>query len=77
MENVKIFLTIISNDAGFKLFTFNQVIGEVYCWEQPGVTFPGIFCKSNSSKRRYWKFCKKCAMLGDYFGYPKTVGLCT
>ena len=45
--------------------------------KQPGVTFPGIFCKSNSSKRRYRKFCKKCAMLEDYFCYCKTVGLCT
>ena len=50
---VKNFLTIISNDPSFKLFTLNQVIDEVNCKEQPGVTFPGIFCKSNSSKRIY------------------------
>ena len=30
MENVvKIYLTVISNDPGFKLFTLNQVIDEV------------------------------------------------
>ena len=50
---VKKVLTIISNDPGFKLFTSNQVIGEVNCIEQPCVTFHGIFCKSNSSKRSY------------------------
>ena len=41
------------SSAGFKLFTLNQVINEVNCQEQPGVTFPGIFCKSNSLKRSY------------------------
>ena len=45
------FPTVISNGTGFKLFTLNQVIGEVNCGEQPGFTFPGIFCKSNSSKK--------------------------
>ena len=40
--------TVISNDTGyFMLFTLNQVIEEVNCWEQPGVTFSGIFCESN------------------------------
>ena len=54
LENVvKNFLTVISNGIGFKLFTLNQVIDEVNCLEQPGVTFPGIFCKRNSSKRSY------------------------
>ena len=47
------------------------------CWEQPGATFIGIFCKSNAFKRSCWKFCRKCAMLGDYFRYPKTGVLCT
>ena len=28
----------------------NQVIDEVNCYEQPGVTIPGIFCESNSAK---------------------------
>ena len=28
---VKIFLTKVSNDPGFKLFTLNQVIDEVNC----------------------------------------------
>ena len=65
---------LISNDPNFKLFTFNQAIGEVNCYEQPGVTFLGIFCKVNSSKRCYWQFCRKCAMLGDYFRFPKTGG---
>ena len=74
---LKNFLTIISNDPNFKLFTLNQVIDEVNCWEQPGVTFPGIFCKSNSSKRSYWICCRKCAMLGDYVCYSKTGGSCT
>ena len=46
-ENVvKNFLTIISNYQGFK-------IDEVNCREQSGVTYPGIFCKSNSSKKSY------------------------
>ena len=40
-------LTVISNDTGFKLFTFNQAIVEVYCREQAGVTLVGIFCISN------------------------------
>ena len=40
-------LTVISNDPGFKLCTLNQAIDEVNCLEQPGVTFHGIFCKSN------------------------------
>ena len=32
LENVvKNFLTVISNDTGFKLFTLNQVIDEVNC----------------------------------------------
>ena len=32
LENVvKKFRTVISNDPGSKLFTFNQVIDEVYC----------------------------------------------
>ena len=54
LENdVKNFLSVISNGIGFKLFTLNQVNDEVNCYEQPGVTFPGIFCKSNSSKRSY------------------------
>ena len=50
---VKNFLTVISNGIGYKLLTLNQVIDEVNCLEQPGVTFPGIFCKSHSSKRSY------------------------
>ena len=50
---------------------------EVNFLEQPNITFPGIFCKSNSLKRSYWKFCRKCAMLGDYFRYPKTGELFT
>ena len=54
LENVvKNFLTLISNGKCFKLFTLNQVIDEVKCLEQPDATFPGIFCKSNSSKRSY------------------------
>ena len=28
---IKNFLALISNDPGFKLFTLNQVIGEVNC----------------------------------------------
>ena len=50
---VKNFLILISNAPGFKLFTLNQVIDEANCLEQPGVTFPGIFCKRNSLKRSY------------------------
>ena len=49
----KNFLTVISNDTGFKLFTLNQVIDEVNCREQPGITFHGIFYKSYSSKGSY------------------------
>ena len=74
---LKNFQTWISNDPVFKLFIFNQVFVEVNCWEQSGITFPGIFCESNSLIRSYWKFCRKCAMLGDYFCYSKTGGLRT
>ena len=44
---VKNFLTLILNALGLNLFNLNQVIDEVNCYEQPGVTFPGIVCKSN------------------------------
>ena len=37
---------IILNDPGF----MNQVIDEVNCSEHPGVTSPGLFCKSYSLK---------------------------
>ena len=47
LENVvKNSLAVISNDTDLKLFTLKQVIDEVNCGEQPGVTFPGIFFKS-------------------------------
>ena len=46
LENgVKKTLNVISNEPGFKLFTLYQAIEEVYCREQPGVTFLTIFCK--------------------------------
>ena len=41
----------ISNDPDFKLFILNQVFVEVIVEKQPGVTFLGTFCKSNSLKR--------------------------
>ena len=48
MENVvKNSWTVISNDTDFKLFTLNQVIEEVNCLKQPGVTFSRIFGNSN------------------------------
>ena len=51
LENVvKNFLTVVSNSTGFRLFTLNQVIDEV---NDLVLTYPGIFCKSNSSKRSY------------------------
>ena len=76
-------MTIISNKPGFKLFTLNQVIDEVKLsdevnyWEQPGGTLPVIFYNINSLKRNCWIFCRKSAMLGDYFCYTKIGGLCT
>ena len=44
---MKKYLTVTSNDSNFKFFTLNQVIDEVNCGKQPGVTFPGMFSKSN------------------------------
>ena len=32
------------------------------------------FVKNNLIKRSNQKICRKCAMLGDYFRYPKTGG---
>ena len=49
-----------------------KILVEVNFWEQPGFTFPGIFCKGNPLNRSYWKFCRRCAMLGEYFRYHKT-----
>ena len=49
---VKQIQALISNDTGFKLFTFNQVIDEINCLEQPVVTSYGKFCKSNTLKVR-------------------------
>ena len=68
-ENVvKDFLTIISNGQCFKLFTLNQVIDEVNCGEQPGVTFLIYFVK-------YFIKEKLLKMSGDYFCNPKNRGL--
>ena len=39
---VEKFLTLISNDPDLKLFTLNQVIDEVNCWEQLDVYFVKI-----------------------------------
>ena len=46
-------MNVIPNHTGFRLFTLNQVVDELNCGEHPGVTFPGIFCKSNQAKRSY------------------------
>ena len=45
---IKGFQIVISNDPGFQPYTLNQVIDE-----QPGITFPCLFCKGISSKRSY------------------------